>query len=47
MWIVGWAFYWIGTQKEGRGIAPPASKRENFKLISAAALEEEPVGAKA
>lgn len=43
MWIVGWAFYWIGHQKEGRPLAKPVPKRNSVTLTVATALEEEPI----
>jgi hypothetical protein len=47
MWIVGWAFYWIGHQKEEKHVTRPAPEQGNVTLIAAAALEEEPLEAKA
>jgi len=41
MWIVGWAFYWIGHQKEGRNTVTPSSKLGAVTLAAAGALEEE------
>jgi len=43
MWIVGWAFYWIGHQKEEKRITRPVPKQDNVTLKAAVALEEEPV----
>jgi len=40
MWIVGWAFYWIGHQKEGKNTATPSSKLGTVTLTAAGALEE-------
>jgi len=45
MWIVGWAFYWIGHQKEGKRVTQPAAKQDNVTLIAAATLNEEPLEA--
>ncbi len=43
MWIVGWAFYWIGHQKETKYSTQQVPKRDNVTFTVANDLQEEPV----
>jgi len=47
MWVVGWAFYWIGHQKEGKPETQPVAQKDKVTLIPGFALEEEPIEASA
>jgi len=40
LFVVGWAFYWIGNQQKRPQKTQPASQKENVTLVAALEIEE-------